>query len=301
MGIKRRIIELAEEYKDDMMNFLMDMISIPSISGDEEKAALRIKKEMEKVGFDEVFVEKLGNVIGRIGSGEKIIAFDAHIDTADVGDRELWQIEPFEGFIKDDIVYGRGTADQKGAIASIVYAGKIIKELDLEDNYTLYVTGTVMKEECNGLAWQYLLDEEVITPDYVVITEPTNLNIYRGNRGQVQLKLTTKGLSCDASAPQRGLNAVYMSVPIIQEIEELNKCYKENNLLGKSSIAVTQINYKSPSKASIPEECTIGIDRRLTIGESIKGIVKEIESLKNTENSVIQIDEYAKPSYTGIV
>lgn len=301
MDLKSRITELSEKYKEDMVNFLLDMIRIPSLSGKEEKIALRIKREMEKVGFDEVFIDRLGNVIGRIGEGRKIIAVDAHMDTADIGDKELWLINPYEGIISDGIIYGRGAADQKGGIASIIYGGKIIKELGLEDDYTLYIIGTVMKEEGDGLAWQYIINEDSIKPDFVVITEPTNLNIYIGHRGKVELKVIVKGLSCDASAPQRGMNAIYKAFPIIHELEELNKSYKDSNFLGSDSVAVTQLFFKTPSSSSIPDECTIHIDRRISTSKELNSIIKEVKGLKGAENSKIEVISFSKPSYTGVV
>lgn len=301
MGIKDRVIELSEEYREDLVNFLLDMIRIPSQSGKEEKLALRIKKEMEEANFDEVFIDKLGNVIGRIGNGSKIIAYDGHMDTVDIGDRELWRIDPFEGIISDDSIYGRGAADQKGGIASMVYGGKILKKLGLEDGYTLYIIASIMKEECDGLAWRFIINEDNIRPDFLVITEPTNLNIYRGHRGKTQLKVTVKGLSCDASSPQRGMNAIYKSIPIIEELEELNKNYVENVSFGKPSVAVTELFFKTPSSCSIPDECIINIDRRMVQGESIEGVLNEIKSLRGAENSKVEVTICDKPSYTGII
>lgn len=301
MDIKEKIIHMAEAYKEDMAGFLIDIIKIPSISGQEQEVALRIKEEMIKVGFDSVFLDGLGNVIGRIGNGKTVIAMDAHMDTVDVGDRELWQLDPFDGIIQDGIIYGRGAADQKSAVASIIYAVKIIKELGLEDDYTLYVTCTVLKEECDGLAWHYIINEDGIVPHFVIITEPTNLNIYTGHRGRVEFEIITKGLSCDASSPQRGINAIYKTVPIIHQLEELNRNFKEDSLLGKASVAVTQIYFNTPSKASIPDECKIKIDRRITTGENSSKALREIKTLKGLENSKVKIVKCKKPSYTGVV
>ena len=301
MDIKERIIELSEKYKEDMVSFLRDMIKIPSTSCNEEKVILRIKEEMEKVGFDEITIDKMGNILGRIGTGKTIIAMDAHIDTVDVGDSDLWEVDPFEGAYKDGIVYGRGASDQEGGMASMVYAGKIIKELGLEEDYTLYVTGTVMEEDCDGLCWQYIIEQDGIKPDYVVITEPTNLNIYRGHRGRMEMLVTTKGLSCHGSAPERGVNAIYKMVPIIEEIEKLNHRLKDDPFLGKGTVTVTQIFFKSPSQCAVPDECTIQLDRRLTVGETMDSAVAEIKALEGAEEAIVEVLTYAQPSYTGLV
>jgi len=301
MDIKEKIIELSEKYKEDMVSFLRDMIKIPSTSCNEEKVILRIKEEMEKVGFDEITIDKMGNILGRIGNGKTIIAMDAHIDTVDVGDSDLWEVDPFEGAYKDGIVYGRGASDQEGGMASMVYAGKIIKELGLEEDYTLYVTGTVMEEDCDGLCWQYIIEQDGIKPDYVVITEPTNLNIYRGHRGRMEMLVTTKGLSCHGSAPERGVNAIYKMVPIIEEIEKLNHRLKDDPFLGKGTVTVTQIFFKSPSQCAVPDECTIQLDRRLTVGETMDSAVAEIKALEGAEEAIVEVLTYAQPSYTGLV
>lgn len=301
MDIKEKISKLSEEYKDDMVKFLRDMIRIPSTSCNEEKVILRIKDEMEKVGFDEIKIDKMGNILGRIGNGKTIIAMDAHIDTVDVGDSDLWKVDPFEGDLKDGIIYGRGASDQEGGMASMVYAGKIIKELGLTGDYTLYVTGTVMEEDCDGLCWQYIIEQDKIKPDFVVITEPTNLNIYRGHRGRMEMIVTTKGLSCHGSAPERGVNAVYKMVPIIQGIEKLNENLKDDPFLGKGTVTVTQIFFKSPSQCAVPDECTIQLDRRLTVGETMDTAVAEIKALKGAEDAIVEVLTYAQPSYTGLV
>lgn len=301
MDIKEKIAELSEAYKDDMVRFLRDMIRIPSTSCNEKKVIERIKEEMVKAGFDEITIDKMGNILGRIGSGKTVIAMDAHIDTVDVGDPELWRVDPFEGDLKDGIIYGRGASDQEGGMAAMVYAGKIIKELNLTGDYTLYVTGTVMEEDCDGLCWQYIIEQDNIKPDFVIITEPTNLHIYRGHRGRIEMIVTTKGLSCHGSAPERGINAIYKMVPIIQSIEKLNENIKESSFLGKGSVTVTQIFFKSPSQCAVPDECTIQLDRRLTSGENMESAVNEIKSLTGAEDTIVDVLTYAQPSYTGLV
>lgn len=295
------IIQLSEKYKEDMVKFLRDMVSIPSTSCNEEKVIQRIKNEMEKVGFDEANIDKMGNIIGRIGNGKTVIAMDAHIDTVDVGDSDLWEVDPFKGDLKNGIIYGRGASDQEGGMAAMVYAGKIIKDLNLTGDYTLYVTGTVMEEDCDGLCWQYIIEQDKIKPDYVVITEPTNLNIYRGHRGRMEMIVTVKGLSCHGSAPERGINAVYKMVPIIQGIEKLNEELKSDPFLGKGTVTVTQIFFKSPSQCAVPDECTIQLDRRLTVGETMESAIAEIKMIKGAEDATIEVLTYAQPSYTGLV
>ncbi|MCX7940706.1 MAG: YgeY family selenium metabolism-linked hydrolase [Endomicrobia bacterium] len=266
-------------YKQDMIKFAKDLIQIPSLSCKEGKLVNRIAKEMQKVGFDKVKIDRMGNVIGQIGSGKTKIMVDAHIDTVDVGDRSQWKQDPFSPIVKDGIIYGRGATDQKLAIVSMVYAGKAIKELGLEGDYTVWMVGSCQEEDCDGLPLLHIIQNEKLKPHYVVLTEPTNLNVYRGHRGRIEIKIVVKGKSCHASAPERGDNAVYKMSYIVQEIAELNKKLRYDTFLGKGTIVVTYIECKTPSLNAVPDEATIYIDRRLTVGETKDTVMKEIKSL----------------------
>lgn len=295
----KKILELSKKYEEQNAKFLCDIVSIPSLSGDEAKVVERIGEEMAKVGFDEVRKDGLGSIIGRMGKGKTLIAMDAHIDTVDVGNRSLWNFEPHKSFIKDGKVWGRGTADQKGGMAAMVYAGKIIRELGLEDDYTLLVTGTVMEEDCDGLCWQYLIREEKIKPDVCVITEPTGLNIYRGHRGRMEIEMEVKGLSAHGSAPERGVNAIYKMAPLVLEMEKLNERLKKDDFLGKGTIVVSQISSIGPSQCAVPDGCKIYFDRRLTKGETKESAVREIEDIVKKAEGVVSIPKYEGRAYTG--
>lgn len=297
------ILKLAEKYKEDMSRFLRDMISIPSESTQEKEVVLRIKEEMEKVGFDKVEIDPMGNVLGYIGHGKHIIAMDAHIDTVGIGDSSLWYYNPYEGYEDEEIIIGRGASDQEGGMASMVYAGKIIKDLGLEDDYTLIVTGTVQEEDCDGLCWQYIIEQDKIKPEFVVSTEPTSCNIYRGQRGRMEIKVTTKGISCHGSAPERGDNAIFKMAPILIELEELAKNLHYDEFLGKGSLTVSEVFFSSPSRCAVADGCTISIDRRLTAGETWQGALEEIRNLSAVKAAKAEVSmyDYARASYTGLV
>ncbi|RCW50700.1 MULTISPECIES: YgeY family selenium metabolism-linked hydrolase [unclassified Halanaerobium] len=297
------ILKKAEEYRDDISSFLRDMIRLPSESCGEEKVIERIKEEMEKVGFDKVEIDPMGNVLGYIGSGSHVIAMDAHIDTVGVGDKSLWDYDPFEGYEDDEIIIGRGASDQEGGMASMVYAGKIIKDLGLEDDYTLVITGTVQEEDCDGLCWHYILEEDGIKPEFVVITEPSSCNIYRGHRGRMEIKVTTHGVSCHGSAPERGENAIYKMAPIINELKALHPNLTQHEFLGKGSLTVSEIFFSSPSRCAVADGCSISIDRRLTAGESWEFALQQIKNLPSVQaaDAEVEMYTYERPSYTGLV
>ncbi len=299
----KKILELAKQYEKDMTRFLRDMIAIPSESCDEEKVINRIKREMEDIGFDRVEIDPMGNILGYIGNGKHLIAMDAHIDTVGIGDKSQWRFDPYQGFEDATQIGGRGASDQEGGMAAMVYAAKIIKALDLHDDYTLLVTGTVQEEDCDGLCWQYMIEEQNIKPDFVVITEPTSCNIYRGHRGRMEIKVTTKGVSCHGSAPERGDNAIFKMAPILIELEALNTRLKEDAFLGKGTLTVSEVFFTSPSRCAVADGCSISIDRRLTDGETYESAIAEIEALPSVKeaNATVEMYGYERPSYTGLV
>lgn len=300
--MNKQILGTAQNYRVELTEFMRNLVKAKSYSAQEKDVVLTIKEEMEKVGFDEVIIDGMGNILGRIGNGKTVIAMDAHIDTVEVGNPKLWKVDPFEGVLKNDIIYGRGASDQKAGMASMIYGARVMKDLGLLGDFTLYVTGTVMEEDCDGLCWQYIIKEDKIKPDFVVITEPTNLNIYRGHRGRTEIQIRTTGMSCHASAPERGSNAVYKMARIISEIEKMNGNLKDNDFLGKGTVAVTQIFFESPSQNAVPDECTIQLDRRLTAGETQETVISELKEAINRAGETAEIIElyYDRPSYTGL-
>jgi putative selenium metabolism hydrolase len=257
---------------------------------------------MNDVGFDEIIIDPMGNILGRIGSGKHIIAMDGHVDTVGVGNPANWQHDPFKGRVAKGIIYGRGASDMKGAMAAMVYAGKIIKEMQLEDDYTLYVSGTVQEEDCDGLCWQYIVNEDKIVPEVVIIAEPTNLQIYRGQRGRMEFEVVAEGISAHGAAPERGVNAIYKIAPLIREIEELNDRLRTDEFLGKGSITISRIRSGSPSLNAVADMAAFYIDRRLTAGETLETAKQEILSLPSFRDSgaTIIIPEYNEGSYKGL-
>lgn len=296
---------LAERETPQMVSFLREMIAIPSESAEEAAVVDRIRREMEAVGFDEVRVDGLGNVLGRVGCGSRVIAMDAHIDTVGVGDAEAWDFDPFAGKLENGVIWGRGASDQEGGMAAMVYAGKIIKELGLDGDYQLWVVGSVMEEDCDGLCWQYILGQKIIQPEVVVITEPTNLGVHRGHRGRMEMEIHVRGRSAHGALPELGDNAVYKMAPIVGEVERLNTRLEEtaDPFLGKGSCTVSEIRSTSVSLCAVADSCTIHVDRRLTAGETEERAVAELRALPSVRaaGGEVRVLSYERPAYTGLV
>lgn len=294
----------AEGYEKDMTKFLRDLVAIPGESCGEEGVVKRIEQEMKALDFSKVEIDKMGNVLGYMGNGDTLIAYDAHIDTVGLGELSNWTFDPYQGYENEIEIGGRGTSDQLGGIVSAVYGAKIMKDLGLlSDKYTVLVTGTVQEEDCDGLCWQYIINEDKIRPEFVVITEPTDGNIYRGQRGRMEIRVEVKGISCHGSAPERGDNAIYKMANILQEVKGLNDELHFDPFLGKGTLAVSEIFYNSPSRCAVADMAAISIDRRLTDGETWEKALEEIRALPSVKqyNAVVSMYEYERASWTGLV
>ena len=318
----------AEGYKADMTRFLRDLVKIPGESCGEKGHVMRIKEEMEKLGFDKVQIDPMGNILGFMGSGQTLIGFDAHIDTVGIGNRDNWEFDPYEGYETDSEIGGRGTSDQMGGIVSAVYGAKIMKDLGLlNDKFQVVVTGTVQEEDCDGLCWQYIIHEDKVRPEFVVSTEPTDGGIYRGQRGRMEIRVDVKGISCHGSAPERGDNAIYKMADILQDIRALNENdaadetqikglvkmldekynpeWEEARFLGRGTVTTSEIFFTSPSRCAVADSCSVSLDRRMTAGETWESCLDEIRALpsvkKYGDDVKVSMYEYSRPSWTELV
>ena len=294
----------AKEMEADTARFLGELVRTQSFSSKEAAVIAVVRREMEAIGFDEVRVDGLGNIIGRIGSGPRVIAFDGHVDTVYPGDRSQWTFDPFDGSVVGGKVRGRGSVDQKGGVAALVHAGRVIKELGLNEHFTVYFTGTVMEEDCDGLCWQYILGEDGIRPELVVITEPTNLNIYRGHRGRMEIRVGVKGRSCHGSAPERGDNAIYKVARVALEVERLNERLRDDPFLGKGTVTISEVKSSSPSLCAVADEAGIHLDRRLTDGETKDSAITEVRDAAaraGCPDARVYVLNYDEAAYTGKV
>ena len=323
-----RIKEAAQKYEADMTRFLRDIVKYPGESCGEKAHIDRIAEEMRKLDFDKVEIDPQGNVLGYMGTGKTLIGYDAHIDTVGIGNIDNWEFDPYEGFESETEIGGRGTSDQCGGIVSAVYGAKIMKDLGLlDDTYRVVVTGTVQEEDCDGLCWQYIINEDGVKPEFVVSTEPTDGGIYRGQRGRMEIRVDVQGVSCHGSAPERGDNAIYKMADILLEIRALNENdadektsikglvkmldekynpeWKEARFLGQGTVTVSQIFYTSPSRCAVADSCAVSLDRRMTAGETWESCLDEIRALpsvqKYGDDVEVSMYNYDRPSYTGCV
>lgn len=290
----------VEEHRDAIFRFLREIVAIPSMESQIGEVGHRVAREMEALGYDEVRFDRMGNVLGRCGNGPIKLLFDSHIDTVGIGDPSAWKWDPFQGKIENGVLFGRGACDEKGSTPGMVYGVAFAKELGLTEDFTLYYFGN-MEEWCDGIAPHALVEVEGVRPDYVVIGEPTKMQVYRGHRGRIELECVTKGRACHASMPWLGDNAIYKMTRFIQSVADLGPRIHEDPFLGRGTATVSDIRCKTPSINAVPDECTIYIDRRITFGETRESVLAQLRALPGADQVEIREMVYDTPSYTGFV
>ena len=303
MDMTEQIRERVEAYRDDIIQFMRDIVAIPSYDSQIGPVGERIAEEMRKLGFDEVRFDVQGNILGRIGDGPRTLLYDSHIDTVGIGDPEAWEWDPFIGKVENGILYARGACDEKGSTPGMVYGLAIARDLGLLDGWTAYYFGN-MEEWCDGIAPNVLVEVEGVRPDFVVIGEPTKMQVYRGHKGRVEMQVVAKGRSAHAASNELGDNAIYKMLPVIAGIRDMEPQLGDDPFLGHGKITVSDMHVKTPSINAVPDEATIFIDRRMTFGEDKDEAVAQVAALipegqeKDFEVSVLQ---YRDESYTGFV
>lgn len=300
----QEIKKKVDENRENIVNFMREIVAIPSMESQIKDVGERIQAEMTKLGFDEVRFDKMGNTVGRIGNGPKVIVYDSHIDTVGVGDPHEWQWDPFVGKVEDGVLYARGACDEKGSTPGMVYGLAIARDLGLLEGYTAYYFGN-MEEWCDGIAPNTFVEvDPKVKPDYVVIGEPTKMNVYRGHKGRLEMKVTAKGKSAHAASNHLGDNAIYKLLPVIAGIRDLEPKLGDHEFLGHGKITVSDMKVQTPSINAVPDEAVIFIDRRMTFGETKEAVKKQVEDLIPPEfKDTVKVEElfYDEPSYTGFV
>jgi len=298
------IRQKANAYRDYTAQNLSKLIQVPGFSCTEMDRVLLLKKLCEEAGMEDLRIDGLGSLLGRVGSGRKVLVIDAHIDTVGVGDPAQWKLPPHSGIVKDGLVHGRGASDQLGGAASMITAARILKEIAYRGDWTVWFAFTVIEEDCDGLCWKYLIEEEKFKLDCAVSTEPTSCRIYRGHRGRMEIRIDIKGVSCHGSAPERGESAAYKAARAALALEKLNAELQpdDDGFLGKGTITVSQIKVQGPSQCAVPDQAMLYCDRRLTWGEDDKLAIGQVEkalAAAGVDKFSVAMPEYSQSAYTG--
>jgi putative selenium metabolism hydrolase len=290
---------ITPELQQQLIEFTQSLIRIQSYSGQEEQIIRFLEQKMKALGYDEVIIDSMGNLLGRIGSGEKSILFDSHVDTVAVHDEAEWEVPPFSGEIVDGRLYGRGSVDMKSSVAASIYAGSLAKKQGLDSGKAIYVSCTVFEEDCDGENLKHLFQERTLKPGYVVICEPSNNVIALGHKGKAQISIKTHGVSAHGSAPEKGLNAIYEMAEIIQRVESRNaELGKQDSPRG--TLVMSKISSVSASLNAVPSECEVYLDRRTIPGETDDDIKQEMDQLIAGKKATWEVGTLHRKSWTGL-
>jgi putative selenium metabolism hydrolase len=296
-----KIKERVTAQRENIIQFLRDLCAIPSYDSQIGPVGERAAAEMRKLGFDEVRFDQMGNIVGRIGDGPKTLVYDSHIDTVGIGNPDEWQWDPFVGKVEDGIFFARGACDEKGSTPGMIYGLAMAHDLGLLQGYTAYYFGN-MEEWCDGIAPNAFVEVEGIHPDYVVIGEPTRMQVYRGHKGRVEMQIVSTGKSAHAASNHLGDNAIYKLLPIIEKISALEPELGDDPFLGHGKITVTDMHVQTPSINAVPDKATIFIDRRMTFGETPQSVLDQVHAVVGDRPDVkMELLQYDDPSYTGFV
>lgn len=262
---------------EKLIAFCQEAVRIPSPSGQEEGVARLMKRTMEEYGFDEVEIDENGSVLGCMHGKRpgKNILLDGHIDNVDVVDADLWTHDPFAAEIEGGKIYGRGTSDMKGSVTAMITAvADYANDTKREFAGSIYVSCSVHEECFEGVASREITKRA--HPDFVIIGEATTTTVKIGQRGRAEIVVETEGKSCHSSNPEKGVNAVYHMMTVIEEIRKIVP--NEHPILGKGILELTDIiSTPYPGASVVPSLCRATFDRRTLVGEDEAVILGQIE------------------------
>jgi len=285
------MLKAVADIQEEIVKFTQEIIKIQSFTGEERELAECILHKLLEFDVDEAFIDGIGNVVGLIRGDETgtNVMLNGHLDIVPAGNIDNWHgLDPFGGAIDSNgNICGRGAADLKGGLSVQLYTMKLLKELrdkGLKLRGNLIFSAVVHEEAAEMFGMEYLckitLPEINLNVDFVLLCEPTGLNVVLGQRGKVELVVKTKGRTAHSSIPKAGINALEKMVPVLDHIfNNMSKNITRHKLLGVSSITVTNLICKPGAHSIIPDECEISIDRRYMPNQTIEDLLKEFESL----------------------
>lgn len=268
---------MAKIDRERLITLAQELVRRASVTGTEQQMAEYVKERMLELGFDEAVIDKAGNVVGKIcGQGRYKILFDAHIDTVDIGDGDKWTHPPFAAEVQDGVLYGRGIADMKGALAAMLEAGAALATEKGKLPGDIYISGTVSEEIAEGRSFEVVLD--AVAPDYVIIGEASELNVKVGQRGRAEVLLEAHGKSAHSSTPELAVNAAEKLADAIAALRTVS--LPDRPLLGKAIMALTDmISEPYPGLSVIPFLAKATYDRRTLTGERVQDVLGPVQAV----------------------
>lgn len=285
---------------EECVRFLRRLLRTPSPPGEEGEAAELVRAEMEELGYDEVRVDEVGNVIGRVRGRDEAppLTFLAHLDHVAAGDPADWPHPPFGGEVADGRVWGRGAVDIKGPLAAQVHG--VARAAAAEELPGDAYVAAVVQEEVGGLGARWLAGR--LRTELVVVGEPSGNRLRRGHRGRVELEATFRGRSAHASAPERGVNPLESAAAFLLALRDLHlPAHRE---LGRSTLVPTAVRTEPESRNVIPSHAVITCDCRTVPGQEAEDVRRLLEeavdrSLRGGAEARVEVPSYSRRSWTG--
>ena len=325
------IKEISSELFPNMVAFAQKLIQTPSISGSEKALADLNIAEMQKLGYDEVFRDAHGNVVGVVKGTEPgpTIMYNSHMDHVSPGDVTNWEgYDPYGGLVdvckvdtqdkqpdEAECIHGRAASDVKCGEAVQIYAGGLLvklREKGFPIKGSFMFTGVVQEEPAEMVGMLHLIDktlpEKGLTYDAMVSSEATSLKLYCGHRGRVEMLITVYGRTSHGSAPWLGINAIYKAIPLITRIkDELYPSLPSDSDLGQASVSLNIIECSPGALSIVPDRCMLSLDRRTLPGETAASAIAQVQEIiddlasKDPEfKADVVVKSAVEISYTGM-
>ncbi len=297
--LAQRIRTAARALAPQQTQFLADLIAIRSYTGEEGPAVQRTLSELRAIGCDKVWMDSAGNALGQIGHGQRLILYDAHLDTNQVADASGWPHPPLEPVVKNGALWGLGASDCKGGVASIVYGAALIKALNLSGDFSLLVMGATLEEDAEGFALRSLVERDGVRPDLVMLAEATDLTLRRGQRGRCEVRVRVTGRAAHASQPEHGDNAILKMMPVMAALEGMNATLPRHPVFGQGTQVISLIEGpRTPN--SVPAWCEIALDRRMVPGETLDSVLAGIRAVVEPLGASARISDQPVLTHTGL-
>ena len=299
MSIKKQLIDEIERLHNDIIRYTQDMVRIPSENppGNEAAVSDYVSELLASLGFDVDQVESKPNRVNTLGvlngtGGGKTLLWNGHYDTVPVGNLDYWTVDPFGGEVKDGRIYGRGSGDMKGAIASAIVAAKALSNISIRLKGDLHLYAVADEEFFGRYGTKYLCEKgyvngvdaaivgEASTRDGKILARPAV-------RGRTLVKIHVKGRSAHSSRPEMGVNAVLKMSKVLLAIDETKFSFPRHWLLPDPTIAPGTTIMGGTKDNIIPEDCEAICDVRTVPGMDPEQVIQDIGTvvygLKNSD------------------
>ncbi len=269
---------------DEVVRFAQALVRAPSENpGSTEHASAAVATDiLAALGAEPFTIESdegRPNVIATIGSGTgPKLAWNGHLDVVPAGDAAGWPHPPFEAVVEGGRLWGRGSVDMKGAVASALAAIAAIRRAGVELAGTLALH-LVADEEHMGLhGTRVLLERGLLDADACVVGEPNGLQLGLAERGSAWITAVSRGRAAHGSTPHLGVNAITQMSRFLLALDEVVAGTQEHPLVGRPTVNVALIRGGNAPNV-VPELCTVDIDRRTIPGEIVAGVLEPFEQL----------------------